>query len=301
MSKMVAVAIGARHGVGSVRRAGRGAKIRRHAALAINDMFGGLDPLHFPHDEGGSVTRTIYETLVAYDERKHVFVPRLAKAWRRIDDKTTEFDLREDVKFHNGDKFDRRGREVLDRLRARPRDPHPLQGALQLGRGGAGAVALQAAHRLQERRRRPICRPSPTGSTIFDSKVHRKLENKADYGRVSPVTTGPYKVVSYDTSKGIVLERFDDYYEKSGNYRAPMKRVVGIPIPDRQTQLAQFLTGGIDLMRDVPADTAREIAEDAEREDHGDAERHGALRHARRGRPLGQQGDDRSCACARRS
>ena len=33
-------------------------------------------------------------------------MPRLAKAWRQVDDKTVEFDLRDDVKFHNGDHFD---------------------------------------------------------------------------------------------------------------------------------------------------------------------------------------------------
>jgi len=32
--------------------------------FAITDMPGGLDPYHFPHDEGGSLTRTFYETLV---------------------------------------------------------------------------------------------------------------------------------------------------------------------------------------------------------------------------------------------
>jgi len=258
MSKMVAFAIGAV--VASALCAGPAAAQKSADTLrfAINDMFGGLDPLHYPHDEGGSVTRNIYETLVAYDERKHVFVPRLAKAWRRIDDKTTEFDLREDVKFHNGDKFDAEdvkysidyARDPETRIRFKERynwvaevqilSPYKVR----IVSKSAQSTDLQTiAYRL----------------TIFDSKVHRKMENKSDYGRVSPITTGPYKVASYDTSKGIVLERFDDYYDKSGNYRAPVKRLVGIPIPDRQTQLAQFLTGGLDLLRDVPADTAREI------------------------------------------
>ena len=36
---------------------------------------------------------------------------------------------------------------------------------------------------------------------IFDSKVLAKLDNKADYGRVGAVATGPYKVVSLDSAK----------------------------------------------------------------------------------------------------
>ena len=64
---------------------------------------------------------------------------------------------------------------------------------------------------------------------IYDSKVQAKLENKADYGRVSAVATGPYKVVSLDAEK-MVLERFDDYYDKDGPNRAPVKRVIVMPI-----------------------------------------------------------------------
>ena len=56
------------------------------------------------------------------------------------------------------------------------------------------------------------------------------------------------------------MERFDRYYDKSGNYPAPVKRVVAMPMPDHQTQIAQFMTGGVDLLRNVPADAARELA-----------------------------------------
>ena len=95
---------------------------------------------------------------------------------------------------------------------------------------------------------------------IYDSKVHKALENKADYGRTAPVTTGPYKVVSLDATK-MVLERNELYYDKSSKYyRAPIKRLIVRPMPERQTQIAEFLTGGVDLIRNVTADTARELA-----------------------------------------
>jgi peptide/nickel transport system substrate-binding protein len=95
---------------------------------------------------------------------------------------------------------------------------------------------------------------------IYDSKVHKVLENKSDYGRTGPVTTGPYKVASLDQTK-MVLERNENYYDKSQKYyRAPIKHVIVRPMPDRQTQIAEFLTGGVDLIRNVTADTARELA-----------------------------------------
>src|SRR5579862_3978566 len=74
--------------------------------IAVTDWWSTLDPYQFPLDEAAVFYKTIYEGLVGYDERAHKFVPRLAKSWKRVDDRTLEFELRDDVKFHNGDKFD---------------------------------------------------------------------------------------------------------------------------------------------------------------------------------------------------
>ena len=71
--------------------------------MAVTDWWSTLDPYHFPLDEAAVFYRTIYETPVAYDERTKQFVPRVAKSWKRIDDRTLEFELRDDVKFSNGD------------------------------------------------------------------------------------------------------------------------------------------------------------------------------------------------------
>jgi peptide/nickel transport system substrate-binding protein len=59
----------------------------------------------------------------------------------------------------------------------------------------------------------------------------------------------------------MVLERFDDYYDKNGPYGAHVKRVIVTPIPERQTQVAQFITGNIDLIRGASADTSRDLAQ----------------------------------------
>src|ERR1700744_4081744 len=96
---------------------------------------------------------------------------------------------------------------------------------------------------------------------MLDSKVLAKLDNKADYGRTGgAIGTGPYKMVSIDQQK-MVLVRNDDYYDKNGPYSAHIKNIVVRPIPDPQTQIAEFMTGDIDLIRNPSADTARQLAE----------------------------------------
>ena len=73
--------------------------------IAINDPFSVLDSYHFPQDEVGYFVRGMYGTLVAYDEHNKKFVPMLAKAWRQVNPSTIEFDLRDDVTLHSGNKF----------------------------------------------------------------------------------------------------------------------------------------------------------------------------------------------------
>src|SRR6187401_232858 len=71
--------------------------------IAVSDWFGVLDPFWFPLDEAGQFFRTTHETLIAFDERERKCVPRLAKSWTRVDPRTIDFELRDDVVFHNGD------------------------------------------------------------------------------------------------------------------------------------------------------------------------------------------------------
>src|SRR6185437_5271753 len=226
--------------------------------IAVVDWWSTLDPYQFPLDEAGVFYRGVYETLIRYDERTHKIVPRLAKAWRQVDDKTVEFDLRDDVKFHNGDHFD--ADDVVETIR------FLLDPKTQL-RFKDVYTWIDKVEKVDQYKVRITAKEAfATELTgfgyrfyIYDSKVLNKLENKADYGRLGAIATGPYKVVSLDQQK-MVLTRFDDYYDKSR--LAPVKNIIVRPIPDRQTQIAQFMTGNIDLIRNPTADLARELAKD---------------------------------------
>ena len=51
-----------------------------------------------------------------------------------------------------------------------------------------------------------------------------------------------------------------NHWDKSGYLRAPVKRLHGIPVPDRQTQIAKLMTGEVDLLRNVTAEDAKSLA-----------------------------------------
>jgi peptide/nickel transport system substrate-binding protein len=54
---------------------------------------------------GFTAARPIFDTLVTFDGRSGKIVPQLASEWKRIDNLTVEFKLRDDVKFSNGEDF----------------------------------------------------------------------------------------------------------------------------------------------------------------------------------------------------
>ncbi len=228
--------------------------------VAVNNPFNILSTYDLPVDEGLVYSHEIYDYMMSYDEHTQKFVPGLAKSWKRIDDKTLEFELRDDVKFHNGDAFD--ANDVKETL-SYVIDPKSkitfatsynwvkeveVMGPHTVRFHNVDAIAtdlIQVAYRFQ----------------IYDGKLLSKMEDKGDYGRVSPVGTGIYKVTQLDKNKGVIVERNDAYNVVPKEFKtAKIKRVHGIPMPDRQTQVAQMLTGGVDLLRNVTPDTAKELA-----------------------------------------
>jgi peptide/nickel transport system substrate-binding protein len=228
--------------------------------IAINNPFAVLSSYDLPVDEAGIFSREVYDYLLMYDEHKQKFVPALAKSWKRIDDQTTEMELRDDITFHNGDKFEAsdvkttidyiidpkskitygsrfhwiKDVEVISPTKIRIHGKQPMATDLMI-----------YAYRIQ----------------IYDGKLMSKMADKQDYGRIHPIGTGPYKVVHLDTNKGILVEKAASYKVLPEYKKPTVKRVAGIPMPDKQTQTAQLMVGGVELLRAVPPDTAKALTE----------------------------------------
>lgn len=227
--------------------------------LTIIDRFSTLDSYHFPANEPGQYTRAIYGKLLVYDEHHQKFVPELAKSWRRLDPTTIEFELRDDIKFTSGNKFTARDvKYTIDYIK----DPK-LRIRFKSRYTWVDRVEVLGPYKLRIHAKQP--RPDDLMALayrfyIYDAGVHSQLEDKSSYGRVSGSTTGVYKIVSVDPTKGVHLERNDDAVGKFPHRRAPIRTVLGIPITDRQTQVASLLTGNVHVVRNLPADTLKELA-----------------------------------------
>jgi|TARA_Y100000031_G_scaffold46574_1_gene53155 peptide/nickel transport system substrate-binding protein len=228
--------------------------------LSLDEQIPKISTYHWPVGEAGQFYRRVYQGLMAYDEYEGKFVPALATSWKRINDTTIEFNLRKGVKFHNGNPFD--ADDVINtfayvgspkvKLRFKSRY-NWVKEVQKLGSHKIRVVAKKTnamdmallAFRL----------------LILDSKVHKKLDKKSDYGRVSAAGTGVVKIFSVDRNKGVVAGRNDAFNSGERKYfPAPAKRVIGIHLPDNQTKIAQLISGGVDMVRNISPDNAKALA-----------------------------------------
>lgn len=225
--------------------------------IAANDQYSVLSPHDLPLDEAAPFYNQIYSPLMVYDEANSKFLPELAKSWAHINPTTIEFELRDDIVLHSGKKFN--ADDILAMIdyvidpKTKIRSQNRYTWVKNTEKLGPYKIRLH----LQQ----------PYALDLFaltyrfvaeDSDILKKLDNKADYGRVSGASAGPYKIAAYDRNQGFTLEKFKDL--KIAHRRAPIGRIQIVPVTDDQTQIAQLLTGGVDVLRNVSEDNAKELA-----------------------------------------
>jgi peptide/nickel transport system substrate-binding protein len=228
--------------------------------VAFADSISSLDiTLNF-NPEAQFFASAVFDPLVTYDRASRSIKPVLAESWERISDKVVEFKLRKGVKFHDGSDF------TAD-------DVVATYGGLADPRSKARWYRLDSwldhvekvdpyTVRLIEKGPTSYDVPYLSAVGIFPAALFGKLEDKADFGRKTPVGTGPYKVVSLDATKGIELVR-NESYASASQFRpaAKIAHVRSIPMADVQTQIAGVMTGSLDLIHNVPRDQAEQLAE----------------------------------------
>jgi peptide/nickel transport system substrate-binding protein len=231
--------------------------------IAINDAVEVFSPYDRPNEETAPFYSEVNPTFLRRDEYTDKLSSDYATSWKRIDDRTLEFEIRDGITFHSGNKLTADDIAYMVNWASDPNVKLPNKGTFLLFEG-----AEKTGPNTVRIRSKAVYASDLTALAyrfyVFDSQVHKNLQNTADYGRVSGSGTGPYRMASLDRNKGVVLERFEGYKGDPKYSRAPIKRIVGIPIPDSQTQQAQLITGGIDVLRNVSADTAKELAKNKE-------------------------------------
>jgi peptide/nickel transport system substrate-binding protein len=225
---------------------------------AQNDILT-LDPHSQNHATTHAIIQHTYEGLVRYS-RDYKIEPCLAVSWKQLSDTQWRFNLRKDVKFHDGSPF-----SADDVVFSYGRIKQP-QGTNQVYVSGITEVKKIDDYTVD------LILSGPTPillRNIIDFRIMSKAwseknnsQNVQDYAKKQELYasrntngTGPFLIKSWEPDKRIVFAANQDWWDK------PVSNVTDViytPIKSDQTRVSALLSGEVDLVTDLPTqDVAR--------------------------------------------
>lgn len=231
-------------------RNGTGGSGNQSESLTITQgqLLQGLDPHDHVSTPDGNILMQAYENLVFRNQQGKI-VPELATEWKRIQDGRMRFQIRDNVKFHNGD----------------PLTPEDV--AFSINRITQNSVGLTSP---QQSTLEPI-----TGAEVVDGE--RAVDVVSDgynpvvlnllssfFGQVMSKSwiqerskaeinkningTGPFKLDSYTQDVNVVYSRYDDYWKGP----AAISDVTFAAASESSTRVNQLLERETDIAVGVP-------------------------------------------------
>lgn len=213
---------------------------------------GGNDPIGFNGIDAwvatpdGSLTQHVTDSLLDRHPDGSIH-PRLATAWRLVDDVTWEFDIRQGVSFHNGEKLTAESFKTYYDIVLNPQNN-------SLNRSSQSHV--QEAQVVNDYKLRVITkRPTPVALNYFVSVYavppeFIRTNGLAAYRR-RPIGTGAYRFVDRVIDQRVTLAAQDDYWGGPQVVRNIVYRTIREP----SSRIAALLAGEIDLAIDLPPES----------------------------------------------
>ncbi len=225
----------------SVSAAPRGGTLR----VGLNADPPNMDPHQSTAAVDRQVFQNLYDKLVDINQSLEI-VPMLATSWQITDGgRTYAFKLRQGVVFHDGTPFNAEAvkfnfERMLDKSFGSPRfsevnlvtgvtvvDPYTVRFTLEKPYSPFLAVLSDRAGMMV----------SPAAAQRLGKGIARE-----------PVGAGPYKFVEKRPQERIVLERFDQYWDKTASN---IDRIIYRPFTDENARLANLRAGELDIIDQV--------------------------------------------------
>ncbi len=194
-----------------------------------------------------SVMGNIFEGLL-YRDAPGKLEPGLATSWKRIDELTWRFTLRQDVKFHNGNDFTW---EDVKFTFQRLKEPYPVSEFLFFG-GIVKSVETVDGDPWTIDIKTTISIPYFVENLHQIFIMDKESTEARSIGEVGqyPIGTGPYKFVEWVKGAYLKLTINEGYW----GVLPPIKNAEIMPVTESSTRLAAITTGKVDIMQDVPVE-----------------------------------------------
>jgi peptide/nickel transport system substrate-binding protein len=230
-----------------------------HAVTAVNDF---------------RILVNVYDGLVRFADGTLEVEPSLAESWEISEDGLTyTFQLRGGVAFHDGSPLDAEAVKFnFDRMLDEDHPfhntgPFPLSFFFSAIEEVTAVDDLTVEFTLNEPFAPFLSNLAyPTGLIVSPAAVE---EHGADFGR-NPSGTGAYRFAEWQSNQRVVITRNEDYWDGPP---AP-EAIVFRPITDANTRVAEMLSGGLDIMVEVPPDSIAQFRDAPDFEVHEQAGPH---------------------------
>ncbi len=221
-----------------------------------------MDPYYNNTRELVILGNTVWDGLLFRDVNSGEFKPLLAKSYKWADNVTIDFDLRTDVKFHDGSTFG--PEDVVYTINHVSNKDNAVLTFKNVGWMKKAEQTGPSSVRIH------LHKPFPAALAYFAQAMFMMPEGhydkapvgadgKKDFGAVPAVGTGPYQFVSITPGDRIVMKKYDGYMKNGPKGQPSIGNLVFRTIKESNTQIAELLTGGIDWIWDVPKDQAEQL------------------------------------------
>lgn len=201
--------------------------------------------LHRANDVNSSlITGQMFETLVTQNMETMAIEPALATDWRLLEDGVTwEFDLRQNVVFHNGEPFT--ADDVLFTFQRAAAFP---QIDVILGMIDTANIVVVDDYTIHIPTFEPFApflrNLSHTVAGIMNREAVETAEAQSEAAvSANPVGTGPFEFVQWVAGDFVELRRFEDFYGDLPAFETLIVRTIA----ENSNRIIELETGAIDI------------------------------------------------------
>lgn len=196
--------------------------------------------------------RNIYDPLITRDGQTGAYEPNLAESWESVDELTWRFTLKEGVKFHNGADFN------ADTVK------FSIEYILDEANGSFYRSRWSPVESVEVVSPTEVLIKTTTPFPGILERITGDLlilepgyinEVGVEEAAKKPVGTGPYKFVEWSRDNFLKLTANEDYWKGT----PAIKNVEFRYIPEFSSRLSAFLSGDIDLFKNIPVDSVARV------------------------------------------
>jgi len=225
--------------------------------IAFSKELETLDRYFNTAREGIVIARHAYDNLLYRDPVTYEYKGLIAKTFKWNSDTEMAINLRQGIKFHNGQELT--ADDVVYTLNFAANPDNKVK--TQRYSSWIDHVEKTGDYGIKIILKKPF--PAAfeflSGANPIYPKDYYSKVGTDGFG-VKPIGSGPYKIVEVIPGQKIVMEKNENYFKDSPKGQPNIGKIVWRTLPEINTQMAELMTGSLDWIYLIPPDQAAKLA-----------------------------------------